>query len=155
MKMKLIVAFPGTGKTYAEAYLKLKGIPSIDYDSKEVNKEEGWEEKYVENIVEFIKEDKYDYIFASFNEKVIEILSNKEIEFSIVVPEDTEITKQMIFGRYLLRNDGFNHVNWIKRQAKIYDRCKVENIKKFCKSNNIYFISPEHPYILDIEELFI
>lgn len=53
--MKLIVAFPGTGKTYAEAYLKLKGIPSIDYDSKEVNKEEGWEEKYVENIVEFIR----------------------------------------------------------------------------------------------------
>ena len=101
------------------------------------------------------KEDKYDYIFASFNEKVIELLSDKEIEFSIVVPEDTEITKQMIFGRYLLRNDGFNHVNWIKRQAKIYDRCKVENIKKFCKSNNIYFISPEHPYILDIEELFI
>ena len=153
--MKLIVAFPGTGKTDAEAYLKLKGIPSIDYDSKEVNKEEGWEEKYVENIVEFIKEDKYDYIFASFNEKVIEVLSDKEIEFSIVVPEDTEITKQMIFGRYLLRNEGFNHVNWIKRQAKIYDRCKEENIKKFCKNNNIYFISPEHPYILDIEELFI
>lgn len=149
--MKVIVATAGLGKsTFCKENEKC-----IDFDSEIItDKKKGWEKEYVkEALFEMIKaeNENIDIFFMSYNPSVIKLLKQCHIDFDVVMPKRNEVTKQMMIGRFLLRENAFEHLKWIKRQMKNWEiNTDLEYAEEYAK--HIYLITPQKPYISDVLE---
>ena len=95
MKDALIVsAFPGSGKTYMFENQKntkyvfnneIHEFKFKDSDSSKYAKDEGWEKRYIDDILKLRFD--YDFIFISQHNKVLEELDRRNIPFAQVIPE--------------------------------------------------------------------
>ena len=94
--IKIISAFPGTGKTYAFKNQKALGLKLVDSDSSLFHwstDEHGnkiphpeWPENYGNYIKKMYDDDSIDYIMVSSHKEVRDIIHEMGMEYNIVVP---------------------------------------------------------------------
>lgn len=144
-KTKLVLGFPGVGKTMY--YMKKKGkIDVLDSDSSTFPKD-GFPSNYIEHILENIG--KQDVIFISTHEvvrkalKSIDIFSNDNVEGVYLVYPDLSL-KDEYMKRYKERG---NNKQFIEVLDKMFDNWVEEldnESNKFTKiklNNSNYYIS--------------
>jgi hypothetical protein len=144
-KTKLVLGFPGVGKTMY--YMKKKGkIDVLDSDSSTFPKD-GFPSNYIEHILENIG--KQDVIFISTHEvvrkelKSIDIFSNENVEGIYLVYPDLSL-KDEYMKRYKERG---NNKQFIEVLDKMFDNWVEEldnESNKFTKiklNNSNYYIS--------------
>jgi hypothetical protein len=144
-KTKLVLGFPGVGKTMY--YMKKKGkVDVLDSDSSTFPKD-GFPNNYIEHILENIG--KQDVIFISTHEvvrkalKSIDIFSNENVEGIYLVYPDLSL-KDEYMKRYKERG---NNKQFIEVLDKMFDNWVEEldnESNKFTKiklNNSNYYIS--------------
>lgn len=89
---KIIAGFPGIGKSYIHNKVNATDSDSSKFSWKMVNNEkvrnENFVEDYYNHILELLNSKKYDYIFISTHEAILEKLRDNNIEFTIVIPHE-------------------------------------------------------------------
>ena len=151
--MKIIMAFPGSGKTY---YEKNCGKRVLDLDSSKFRKTKDWEEHYVDIVEQIIKEDRYDVLLICPYTKVMQIMKNRSIDFTAEIPysennRERITIKEMMFGRYALRDQSHirNPETWMYQMKKNYDMwTDPEEIKRY--TPDVQYINLEKRYLSDI-----
>ena len=107
MKTLIISAFPGCGKSVVYMLLKNK-IKILDSDSHILSKND-FPQKYIESIKNNIG--KYDIIFISSHELVLNKLKEENIKFNIIYPSKERKTE--FIKNYKERGDNNNFINYI------------------------------------------
>ena len=151
--MRIVMAFPGTGKTYLKHQL---GSSVMDLDSSGFRKTENWEEHYVDIVETIIRENRFDLLLLSMYTRIMEIMSERGISFEAVIPHSGDektnrMIKEMMFGRYTLRdNSHIRHIgSWFSKMKECYDEwTDPEEIMKY--TDKVKFINLEHPYLDDV-----
>lgn len=135
-----------------------KKFTFYDMDSSLYKKYDGWEKEYVDNIESRIGA--ADFIFISQHEEVLQELSNRNIPFVVVSPDnsdwisDTErqIIKQQWFGRIASRDNSFlegRFNTWFTAIKENYDI--LTSVEYITKHNPVsFFLLKENQYISDI-----
>jgi len=113
----VISAFPGCGKTYLFNHQGEYGFSIHDSDSSKF-KGDGWEEEYVKYILKNIQSNKYDFIFVSQHEKVLNLLNEHNVTIAKVIPR-TEC-KEEYFNRYKNRNN--DHIEDMSKFLNVLDK---------------------------------
>lgn len=121
---KIILCTQGTGKTSATS--PIANIADIDvkyYDKDDPN----WIELYVSDLIEATT--KNDYVLGNITCEVMKELEKREIPYSVFVPfknildnREYQLSKQILFGRYILRKTQSPHnSNWIEKLKRHFD----------------------------------
>jgi hypothetical protein len=171
MKKTLIVsAFSGCGKTWLVRNEEKHGYAVSDSDSSSYEKVKGWETYYVADILEKAKSGKYDFVFISQSECVVDEMDRQSITYVIVEPDniiwnemelpertkERQLIKQQWFGRLYIRDN--SHIKdfskWIEHMKEIYDyRTSIDFINKHHQI--AFFTLNQNQYISDIiDELY-
>lgn len=157
MNTKIIMAFPGCGKTtFAETH------NAIDLDSSKFRKNHGWENRYISVIHDILDGDNPpEYLLINEYDKILHLLRD-EIErgdlpeFTAVIPHSDDqnenlLIKQMMFGRFILRNNFFTRdpERWMESMKKNYDKWSdPDYIDQF--TDNIKYITLRYPFLSDL-----
>lgn len=88
--IRVICAFPGTGKSYFH-----KLYPDITFDSDSSNfswespgvRHRNWPYNYIEHIEEVLENNKDKIIFVSTHKDLLQALKEKEIPFVVISPD--------------------------------------------------------------------
>ena len=137
-KTLIVSAFTGCGKTYLTEHQVEYNYVICDSDSSSYKKTNGWEIKYVDDILKKVKSGKYDFVFVCQTESVINEMDKQNIPYVIVESDniiwdgsvetqkrmrERKLIKQQWIGRLVLRNN--DHINnfeeWLSHIEKIYD----------------------------------
>lgn len=166
MRRTLIIsAFAGCGKTWLTENQKQYGYTMCDSDSSIYQKTEGWERRYLKDVMERVKSGKYDFVFVCQTESVIDEMDKQDIPYVIVEPDnivwndnetkeralERQIIKQQWFGRFVLRDN--SHIEdfpkWLEHIKEIYDdRTSLEFINRHKQVS--FFKLNQNQYIADI-----
>lgn len=166
MRRTLIIsAFAGCGKTWLTENQRQYGYTMCDSDSSAYQKIEGWEHRYLEDVMERVKSGKYDFVFVCQTESVIDEMDKQDIPYVIVEPDnivwndnetkeralERQIIKQQWFGRFVLRDN--SHIEdfpkWLEHIKEIYDdRTSLEFINRHKQVS--FFKLNQNQYIADI-----
>ncbi len=162
MKVKIISAFPGCGKTYLYNNQIKYGLKILDAESYLFHKTPNWEKEYILYIMNQLSN--FDLILVSQHDEVLLELNNKKLSFITVAPNNSPdltnrekmLIKQQWFGRFILRNN--NHVGdfdkWVKKINENYDKWTNPD---FFKHFNPYchFSLNQNEYLCDIIKTII
>lgn len=125
MKKKIVLAFQGLGKTYTtENYPELK---AVDIDFKDFPHNDGWEEQYVNTLIEKSADFETQIVFGNISKQVISLLLEKRIDFWIITPinDDSDeyiSVKERLIGRYVLRKTQKpSNVQWLEKMKHSFD----------------------------------
>ena len=154
MKTKIVVGYPGVGKTYlGKTFSDVVDIDSSDYhwiyDNPEVARDlekrkdcmekslnDSWPYNYIEAISDLYHQDEFSYILVVFKTEILSLLSDCQLPFTIVAPKRE--LKEEYRKRYVERK---NTDRYISRMLSEWDR-DMEYIENF--SNVYYLDSCEH-----------
>lgn len=161
----LISAFAGCGKTWLTANQEQYGYAMRDSDSSSYKKSEGWEKRYIENLMNDASTGKYDFIFVCQTESVLKEMDEQNIPYVIVEPDnivwndketkeralERRLIKQQWFGRFILRDN--SHIEdfprWLKHMKEIYDdRTGIDFINRHNPVS--FFTLNQEQYLSDI-----
>jgi hypothetical protein len=150
-KTKLVLGFPGVGKTMY--YMKKKGkVDVLDSDSSTFPKD-GFPNNYIEHILENIG--KQDVIFISTHEvvrkalKSIDIFSNDYVESVYLVYPDLSL-KDEYMKRYRERGNNKQFIevldkmfdNWVEEldnESDKFTKIKLNNSNYYISDLNIFY----------------
>lgn len=162
--------FTGCGKTWLAEHQEQYGYTMLDIDSSTYEKSPGWEEEYVQNVINQAESGKYDFVFICQTESVLDEMDRRCIAYVIVEPDNIvwnepepeerkkkrKIIKQQWFGRLILRDN--SHIadfdSWLKHIKEIYD---VRTSLGFLNRHTQLFFIPlsQDEYLSDvIDELY-
>ena len=164
-KTMIVSVFAGCGKTYLAKHQKQCGYSVCDSDSSSYEKTEGWEIKYVADILEKAKSGNYDFVFVCQTESVINEMDRQKLPYVIVEPDnivwneyeiperkrERQLIKQQWFGRFLLRDNSHikNFSKWLSHMEEIYDeRTSLNFINKHHQLS--FFCLEQNQYLSDI-----
>jgi hypothetical protein len=135
MRTKIILAFPGTGKSFYHQKYKETTLDSDSSNFSWVTDEDGNKVRnllFPGNYVEYIKENigKYEFIFVSSHKAVRDMLLDQCIFFYLIYPQSTR--KDEFIKRYKDRGDDESFIklvsdnwdNWIREMWFMPDGCK-------------------------------
>jgi len=164
-KTLLISAFAGCGKTWLVKNQERFKYSMRDSDSSTYEKTEGWEKRYIENILQQVNSGKYDFIFMCQTESVLKEMDTQEIPYVIVEPDNIiwneletserkkqrQLIKQQWVGRLVLRSN--EHIKdfdkWFKHIKEIYDeRTSLDFIDRHKPVS--FFVLNQDQYLSDI-----
>ena len=140
-KTLIVCVFPGCGKTWLVEHQKQFGYAMYEEDSSHYKKEDGWELRYLLNVMAKSKSGLYDFIFIDQEESILDEMDCRGIPYVIVEPDniiynnsldeppkrkkERQLIKQQWMGRLVLKNsdDMDDSTNWsrIKYIKKAYD----------------------------------
>ena len=103
----IICGFAGIGKSsIKDAIPYFKDVKLYDLQSHIFKKESGWQKTYVECALAL--RDKYDYVFLSTHDVVIDELKNRGEKFYIVYPN--KYLKQEYLERFRKRGSSMDYI---------------------------------------------
>ena len=171
MKTMIISAFPSCGKTYLYKNQNELTFPNcngklihysfIDSESSKYEKCDGWEKRYVDDIISHIGT--VDFIFIALKDTVLNELASRNIPFITVAPDSAEYTdeseraekhmlvKQQWIGRIILRNNSHIHdfPTWLNKLIENWD--DWVSVDAITKCNPVTFFQlQEDQYLSDI-----
>lgn len=166
-KTMIISVFAGCGKTYLAKHQNQFGYVVCDSDSSSYEKSDGWEVKYVADILEKAKSGIYDFVLVCQTASVIDEMDRQGIPYIIVEPDniiwnsnetperikERQLIKQQWFGRFVLRDN--SHIKdfdgWLKHINEIYDdRTGLAFIERHNQVS--FFTLNQNEYLSDIIE---
>lgn len=103
--VKLVSAFPGTGKSFAKNALTQLGQVVSDSDSSGFPKQD-FPDNYIQHIKQLIDEGKHDVIFISSHDVVRAALEKEGLDYTLVYPDidsDVVSAKADYMKRYVTR----------------------------------------------------
>lgn len=149
MKTKIIVGYPGIGKTYlGNTFSDVIDIDSSDYhwiyhnhevardierrkDCQDRELNSSWPYNYIEAISQLYHQEEYSYILVVFKTEILPLLSAKGLPFTIVVPRKE--LKEEYRQRYISRN---NSNAYISRMLLEWD----DDMRQIESFSNVYYL---------------
>lgn len=166
MERTMIVSvFAGCGKTWLTEHQDKLGYSVCDSDSSRYEKKDGWEVKYVDNVIDKVMSGLYDFVFVCQTESVLYELDKRDVPYVIVEPDniiwnefetedrkkERQLIKQQWFGRFALRDNSHIHdfSKWLEHIKEIYDdRTGLAFIERHKPIT--FFVLKQDQYLSDI-----
>ena len=113
--VKIIIGFPGVGKTYCKEYFKGGSIKVLDSDSSNFSKD-NFPHNYIDFIKEVIYKNDVDILFISSHEDVRKAIYNDDFimnNAAIYICYPDKSLKEDFINRYKNRGNNDNFINLI------------------------------------------
>lgn len=120
-KIRVVSAFPGTGKTYFAN--NVKDIKSIDLDSSSFSwnikqdgtkyRKQNWTDDYMQKVKELLQDETIELIFVSSHAEVRRALLDHEINHFLVYPDES--LKEAYIERYRKRGNEQDFIELLQK----------------------------------------
>lgn len=139
--VKIILGFPGVGKTYAKEYYKCTNVHVLDSDSSNFSKDM-FPDNYIDYIKQLIQEKDIDMLFISSHDSVRKAIYNDDFimnNAAVYICYPDKSLKEDFINRYKNRGNNDNFIqlitdNWdkwiddIEKEAYFFPlKLQVEN----------------------------
>ena len=153
LKTKIVLGFPGIGKSYAKEELSKKGYVVTDLDSSDYShiydennnqiSNPEFPDNYIQRIKELYNDKKTDVIFISTHKQVRDMLNDTNLPFTIIYPSKRLLNEYV--GRFYRRGSDKEFIDKIIDNFKSWiteiDKMELKNRyskKMKIKEYNIY-----------------